>query len=49
MTESGAAVELKGFETPGWFALYAPMGLPPAIIQRLQDAVAKVLESPETA
>ncbi|NBT56201.1 MAG: tripartite tricarboxylate transporter substrate binding protein [Betaproteobacteria bacterium] len=49
MTESSAAVELKGFDTPGWIALYAPKGLPPAITQRLQDAVAKVLESPEAA
>ncbi|NDA51633.1 MAG: hypothetical protein EBX66_04090 [Betaproteobacteria bacterium] len=39
----------KGFDTPGWIALYAPKGLPPAITQRLQDAVAKVLESPEAA
>ncbi|MCX7225002.1 MAG: tripartite tricarboxylate transporter substrate binding protein [Burkholderiales bacterium] len=49
MTESSAVVELKGFDTPGWIALYAPKGLPPAITQRLQDAVAKVLESPEAA
>jgi len=49
MTESGTAVELKGFETPGWFALYAPKGLPPAITQRLQGAVSKALESPEAA
>ena len=49
MTESSAAAELKGFDTPGWIALYAPKGLPPAITQRLQDAVAKVLESPEAA
>lgn len=47
--ETGAAVGLKGFDTPGWIALYAPKGLPPAITQRLQDAVAKVLESPEAA
>lgn len=47
--EAGAAVGLKGFDTPGWIALYAPKGLPPAITQRLQDAVAKVLESPEAA
>lgn len=49
MTESGATVELKGFDTPGWIALYAPKGLPPAITQRLQAAVTKVLESPEAA
>ena len=24
MTESSAALELKGFDTPGWIALYAP-------------------------
>ena len=49
MTESSAALELKGFDTPGWIALYDLKGLPPAITQRLQDAVAKVLESPEAA
>ena len=47
--DAGAAVGLKGFDTPGWIALYAPKGLPPAITQRLQDAVAKVLESPEAS
>ena len=49
LSEAGAAVGLKGFDTPGWIALYAPKGLPPAITQRLQEAVAKVLESPEAA
>lgn len=47
--ETGATLGLKGFDTPGWIALYAPKGLPSAITQRLQDAVAKVLESPDTA
>lgn len=49
ISESAAGLGLKDFDTPGWIALYAPKGLPIAVITRLQDAVAKVLESPDTA
>ncbi len=49
ISESAASLGLKDFDTPGWIALYAPKGLPVAVITRLQDAVAKVLESPDTA
>lgn len=44
ISESAAGLGLKDFDTPGWIALYAPKGLPIAVITRLQDAVAKVLE-----
>ncbi len=49
ISESAASLGLKDFDTPGWIALYAPKGLPPAIATRLQAALAKVLESPDTA
>jgi tripartite-type tricarboxylate transporter receptor subunit TctC len=49
ISESPASLGLKDFDTPGWIALYAPKGLPPAIVAKLQAAVAKVLESPDTA
>lgn len=47
--EMGAKLGLKDFDTPGWIALYGPKGLPPAIVGRLQDAVARVLVDPEVA
>ncbi len=49
LAESGARLGLKGFEAPGWVALYAPRGLPAAITLRLQEAVAKVLATPDVA
>jgi tripartite-type tricarboxylate transporter receptor subunit TctC len=48
ISESGASVGLKDFDTPGWVALYAPKGLPVALTTRLQEATAKVLALPET-
>jgi tripartite-type tricarboxylate transporter receptor subunit TctC len=47
ISESGAAVGLKDFDTPGWVALYAPKGLPAPIVIKLQDAIAKVLAQPD--
>ena len=49
ISESGADVGLKDFDTPGWVALYGPQGLPPAIVARLQGAVAQALSQPELA
>ena len=49
LSDAGAALGLKGFEAPGWIALYGPQGLPPAVVSRLQDAAATVLASPEVA
>lgn len=43
MSEGGASVGLKDFDTPGWVALYAPKGLAPQVVSRLQDAVSKIL------
>ena len=47
ISESGAAIGLKDFDTPGWVALFGPKGLPPAIVSRLQAGIAQVLASPE--
>jgi tripartite-type tricarboxylate transporter receptor subunit TctC len=49
ISESGATVGLKDFDTPGWVALYGPKGLPPAVVARLQTAVAKVLGTADVA
>jgi tripartite-type tricarboxylate transporter receptor subunit TctC len=38
---------LPGFEVTSWYGLWMPAGTPPAIIQRLQAAVAKAFEDPE--
>jgi tripartite-type tricarboxylate transporter receptor subunit TctC len=44
VAESG----VPGYEFDIWFALFAPAGTPPAIIQRLNQAVVKALAVPET-
>jgi tripartite-type tricarboxylate transporter receptor subunit TctC len=49
ISESGATVGLKDFDTPGWVALYGPKGLPPAVVARLQTAVAKLLGTADVA
>lgn len=49
LSEAGARFGLKGFDTPGWIALYGPKGLPPAVTARLQEAIATVLASPDVA
>jgi tripartite-type tricarboxylate transporter receptor subunit TctC len=41
------AGKLKGFEASSWFGLLAPAGTPPAIVNRIQQEVAKSLNSPE--
>ena len=35
---------LKGFDTPGWYALVAPARTPPAVIARLNQALGAALE-----
>ena len=47
LTESGAALGLKDFSTPGWVALYGPKGLPADAVVKLQTAVSKVLATPD--
>jgi len=37
---------LKGYELSGWFALMGPAHLPPAIAQRLSQALQEVLQDP---
>jgi tripartite-type tricarboxylate transporter receptor subunit TctC len=49
ISESGAAIGLKDFDTPGWVAMYGPKGLPPAVVARLQAAVSLVLATPDVA
>ncbi|MCY7306816.1 MAG: tripartite tricarboxylate transporter substrate binding protein [Rhodoferax sp.] len=49
ISESGAAIGLRDFDTPGWVALYGPKGLPSQVVARLQSAVAQVLATPDTA
>ena len=49
ISESGAAIGLKDFDTSGWVALYGPKGLPPAVVARLQSSVAQVLASADVA
>ena len=38
---------LKGFESQGWFGLLAPVGTPPAILERLNAEVNKMIQTPE--
>ncbi|MDT7838419.1 Bug family tripartite tricarboxylate transporter substrate binding protein [Aquabacterium sp. OR-4] len=45
MAEAG----LPGFDVGGWYALYAPNKLPPAVAARLLDATRKALAQPELA
>jgi tripartite-type tricarboxylate transporter receptor subunit TctC len=40
------AEELKGYELIAWFALMAPAGTPPDIVQRLHDVTVKGLAAP---
>ncbi len=38
---------MPGFVISNWFGLAAPRGTPPAVVQRLADAVAEVMKKPE--
>jgi tripartite-type tricarboxylate transporter receptor subunit TctC len=40
------AAKLKGFEASSWFGLLAPAGTPPEIVNRIQQEVAKSLNTP---
>ncbi|MEY4267036.1 MAG: hypothetical protein RIS90_1571 [Pseudomonadota bacterium] len=40
------AGQLKGFEASSWFGLLAPAGTPPEVVSRLQQEIAKALNSP---
>ncbi|MFJ1251893.1 Bug family tripartite tricarboxylate transporter substrate binding protein [Cupriavidus sp. CuC1] len=43
MEEAG----IKGFAYAPWYGFFAPAGTPPAVVQKLHDAVGKVLHDPE--
>lgn len=43
ISESG----IDGFEFYPWFGLFAPVGIPPAIADKLHEAINKVLKNPE--
>ncbi len=38
---------LKGFNLDSWFALYAPAGTPPEIVQTLNTEIGKILANPD--
>jgi len=38
---------LPGYEVDGWFGLFAPAGTPPAIVQRLNTEVVRILDMPD--
>lgn len=40
------AETLPGFEARNWFVLAAPQGTPPAVIQKLNEASARALNTP---
>ena len=45
--EEAGGPALKGYEASSWFGLLAPAGTSPDIVKRIQQAVAKSLESPD--
>lgn len=45
IAESGFA----GFDAPAWWAVLAPAKTPPAIVQRMNEAINKVMKNPEVA
>lgn len=45
IAESG----FTGFEAPAWWAVLAPAKTPAAIVQRMNDAINKVMKNPEVA
>jgi tripartite-type tricarboxylate transporter receptor subunit TctC len=45
--KSVAAQGLDGFQVIAWNGLYAPKGTPPAVVKKLNDALAAILARPE--
>jgi tripartite-type tricarboxylate transporter receptor subunit TctC len=41
------AANLPDYEVDSWYAMFAPAGTPPAIVDKLQKAVAQVVRTPE--
>lgn len=44
---TAAEAGLKGYELDSWFALYAPAGTPPEVIQQLNAEINKILQLPD--
>lgn len=49
VAESASVPGLRDFDVSGWVALYGPKGLATPALARLQDALAKVLATPDVA
>lgn len=49
ISETGASVGLKDFDTPGWVAVYGPKGLPAAVVARLQGAIGQAMVTADVA
>jgi tripartite-type tricarboxylate transporter receptor subunit TctC len=47
-TQPATSQGLEGFQVVAWNGLYAPHGTPPAIVQKLNAEIAKILALPET-
>lgn len=45
----GEALGMKDFEASSWYAMYAPAGTPPDIVQRVSKALDGVLKRPDVA
>jgi tripartite-type tricarboxylate transporter receptor subunit TctC len=41
-------LKIPDFEVDSWYAMFAPAGTPPAVIRRMQQEVAAVIQQPET-
>lgn len=46
-SEAGKTVGLGSFDSEFWYGIVAPAGTPPAIVERLQAATAKYVNSPD--
>jgi tripartite-type tricarboxylate transporter receptor subunit TctC len=47
ISEAGAESGLRGFEVELWLGLFAPAGLPPAVLARLNADTKKAIEDPQ--
>src|SRR5207244_12667187 len=46
-TRRSSDLGLPGYKTYNWYALFAPLGTPEPIVQRVNEAFAKALARPE--
>lgn len=47
ISESGGGAGLAGYEANAWFATYVAAGTPPALVQRLNSEIVKIMATPE--